>query len=184
MDWTAISAWISAAGLVVTAVSAWVALTELRQNQNWNRRKASEETLSKLVLGDFPESLDQLVSKFKWDPIADSKNYDEIIRGFNEDEQVELNRLLRRLLRILETLFIHVKHGILSEEICYDYLASIVPNLYQKCGHFIENERHARDDPRVFENFSRYAHIWMKQNSEFKSIRTQSTSLQGRRKII
>jgi hypothetical protein len=27
MDWTAISAWISAAGLVVTAVSAWVALT-------------------------------------------------------------------------------------------------------------------------------------------------------------
>jgi hypothetical protein len=75
MDWTAISAWVSAAGLVVTAVSAWVALAELRHNQNWNRRKASEETLSKLVLGEFPESLDQLVSKFKWDPIADSKNY-------------------------------------------------------------------------------------------------------------
>lgn len=91
MDWTAISAWISAAGLAVTAASAWVALTELRQNQNWNRRKASEETLSKLILGEFSESLDQLVAKFKWDPIADSKNYDEIIRGFNEDEQFELN---------------------------------------------------------------------------------------------
>ena len=183
MDWTAVSAWISAVGLIVTAVSAWVALTELRQNQNWNRRKASEETLSKLVLGEFPESLDQLVSRFKWDPIADSKNYDEIIRGFNEDQQFELNRLLRRLLRILETLFIHVKHGILSEEICYDYLASIVTNLYQKCGQFIENERHARGDERVFENFSRYAHIWMKRNSDFKSIRAQATSMQGKRKV-
>ena len=183
MDWTAISAWISAAGLVVTAVSAWVALTELRQNQNWNRRKASEETLSKLVLGEFPESLDQLVSKFKWDPIADSKSYDEIIKGLNEDEQFELNRLLRRLLRILETLFIHVKHGILSEEICYDYLASIVPNLYQECGQFIENERHRRGDQRVFENFSRYANIWMKRNSDFKSNYAQATSMQGKRKV-
>lgn len=183
MDWTAISAWISAAGLVVTAVSAGVALVELRQNQDWNRRKASEETLSKLVLGEFPESLDQLVSKFKWDPVADSKNYDEIIKGLNEDEQFELNRLLRRLLRIIETLFIHVKHGILSEEICYDYLASIVPNLYQKCGHFIDNERHARGDQRVFENFSRYAQIWMKRNSDLKSIRAQISSLQAKRRV-
>jgi hypothetical protein len=183
MDWTAISAWVSAAGLVVTAVSAWVALAELRHNQNWNRRKASEETLSKLVLGEFPESLDQLVSKFKWDPIADSKNYDEIIKGLDEDERFELNRLLRRLLRILETLFIHVKHDILSEEICYDYLASIVPNLYHKCGSFIENERYSRGDQRVFENFSKYADIWMSRNSEAKSIRAQATSVRGKRKV-
>lgn len=182
MDWTAISAWLSAAGLFVTAVSAWAALIELRQNQSWNRRKASEETLSKLVLGEFPESLDQLVSKFKWDPIADSKSYNEIIKDLNEDERFELNRLLRRLLRILETLFIHVKHNLLSEEICYDYLASIVPNLYEKCVHFIENERYARGDQRVFENFSRYAHIWMKRNSDFKSLRAQATSVQSKKK--
>jgi hypothetical protein len=181
MNWTAISAWISAVGLIVTATSVWLALMEFRQNQDWNRRKASEETLSKLVLGEFPESLDQLVSKFKWDPIADSKNYDEIIQKLNEDERFELDRLLRRLLRILETLFIHVKHGILSEDICYDYLASIVPNLCSKCVQFIENERHARGDQRVFENFTKYAYVWMQRNAGYKDSRTQGNSA-GRRK--
>ena len=181
MDWTAISACISAVGLVVTAMSLLIALVQFRQSQNWNRRKASEETLSKLVLGEFPESLDQLVKQFRWDPVTDSEKYSEIKHQLNQDELSELNRLLRRLLRILETLFIHVKHDILSEEICYDYLASIVPNLYQKCDKFIEEERHARSDQRVFENFSKYAHIWMERNSNFKSDSTQSVSIRSTR---
>ena len=164
MDWNAVSAWISAVGLGGTALSAWIALTEMRQNHKWNQNKASEETLSRLVLGEFPESLDRLVSAFKWDPIGESRQYADVIKDMSDDDVFELNRLLRRLFRILETVFIHVKHGILSEVVCYDYLASIVPNMYRKCGAFIEGERQRRGDQRVFENFTRYANLWHERN--------------------
>lgn len=174
MDWTAVSAWISAIGIVLAAVSVWTALTEMRQNHKWNRDKASEETLSRLVLGEFPETLDRLLAEFKWDPITDERSYEQMAGNLVEEDRQELNRVLRRLLRILETVFIHVKHGILNEEVCYDYLASIVPNLYCKALPFIERERAQRGDRRVFENFTDYGARWLKRNDALKDGRVST----------
>jgi len=176
-----ISAVVSAVGLVIAAVSATIALIEVRQNHQWSRRKASEETLSKLVIGDFPDTLERLILEFGWDPVNSSINYDDVAKKLNEQQKLLLDLLLRRLLRILEALCIHIKHGILDEDICYDYLASMLTNLYLRCGHFIENERFARKDQRVFENFSKYAHDWDRRNSQVKGTYARLTSIPPKR---
>ena len=169
MNWTAISAYISVGTLVIIAISAFIAMLELHHNFHWSRKKASQETLSRLVIGEFQKSLDELVLKFKWDPVNDKRTYSDLLKNISEEEKVEIDRVLTRVLRILETVFIHVKHDILDEEICYDYLASIVPNLYYKCSEFINYERGRRgNDERVFENFCFYAMHWDDRNLNYK----------------
>ena len=48
---------------------------------------------------------------------------------------------------------IGIKHGLLDDAMCEDYLTSIGPEILNKCAGFIERERTHRGERRIFKEF-------------------------------
>jgi hypothetical protein len=55
---------------------------------------------------------------------------------------------------------INMKHDIIDERVCYEYLHSIVTTFYENCKDFIDKERVLRKEPRVFIELEQYAMKW------------------------
>lgn len=166
MDWNAMAAIATIIGLIVGSVSALIALRGQKRNHDWNRRKTSEETLSRLVEGGFTDMLDEVEKKFSWHIIGDDVSFEEVSKSMECARKKELEQYMRKILRILETISIHMKHGIIDEDICYEYLASIGPEIYKKSAHFIESEREVRNEPRVFKVYEDTMLRWVERNHQ------------------
>ncbi len=76
------------------------------------------------------------------------------------EQLLALQRAVRKLLRQLESISIRIKHGLLDEQICKDYMASISVQVLENCKPFIDSERLHRSDNRIFEHFERTANRW------------------------
>jgi hypothetical protein len=140
-----------------------------RQEHEWNRRKTSEENLNSLVIHDFDKLLKKLAVDFDWDitdKVNDPKNYkqvrDDILKSGDKQKLVDLDLTLITIFRILEVISINMKHDIAYEDICKDYLFSLLVTLYKKCEDFVEQQRSKRDEPAVFINVEYYAREWNK----------------------
>lgn len=164
IDWDAITAIATLCGLVVGSVSAYIALKEQKDNHEWNRKKTSEETLRELVDGGFTNLLDDIQAGFDWHIIGDGREYREVVKSMESLRKIDLDKKLRRVLRILEVLAIHIKHEIIIEDVCYDYLASIGPEIYEKTKGFVDDERERRDEQRVFREFQLLMARWTDKN--------------------
>ena len=170
MDWNAITGIATIVGLLVGSVSAYIAIRGQQRNHEWNRKKTSEETLSRLVEGGFTDLLDEIENKFSWHIIGDDVVFKEITENMEEARRKELEQYLRRILRILETISINMNHGIIEEKICYEYLASIGPEIYKKCEAFIEDERILRNEPRVFYLYTETMKRWIEKNRQIEHL--------------
>ena len=122
--------------------------------------------MARLVSGDFADMLHELVIKFDWDPVNDQRTYSEVTANMPEPDKRELDQLLRRLLRILETIAIQIKHKIIDDSICYEYLSSMGPRIHTACATFMEKERKNRNDKRVFDLFADAVVRWERRNVE------------------
>jgi len=155
-----LTAWATIIGVIGGLVSVVIALVTLKREREWNRRKNAEEILSRLVNDQFGKVLVQIEEDFGWSIVNDKRPYEELIRNMQEEDVKKLNSLLRQMLRVLETVGIHIKHGLVDDDMCYDYLASIGPKIQERCRSFIERERELRAEPRVFEVFSEAVKRW------------------------
>lgn len=133
---------------------------QIRFNQKWNRTKTSEEVLSNLVQGDFVSKIDSLENEFGWNPLSDNLDYSDALQRVGEKDKARFNSLVRNIFRTLEVICIKIHHGVIDEEICKDYLISILINFYSKSKSFIDSERKIRKESRVFEFVEYYAQEW------------------------
>ena len=148
-------------GILGFAVSNYLLLLQMRQTQEWNRKKTSEELLTQIMTGEFPKLMDSLVLDFKWDVLA-HQPYAQQAQELTEGELPKLDAVLRNVLRHLEVVCINMKHEIIDEKVCYEYLHSIVTTFYTNCKGFIAQERGRRKEPRVFIELEEYAILWLK----------------------
>jgi hypothetical protein len=154
-------------GILAFFVSTYLVLRQLRDaqkqmldTQRWNVRKTSEETLVAMITGDFPKLMDRLILEFGWDILAHT-SYDVIEAGLPADKLIEVDVILRNVLRHLEVTCINMKNGIIDEEICFDYLRSILTTFYTNCKNFIEKERRRRREEKIFREIETYAIKWL-----------------------
>lgn len=148
--------------MMAACVMLFLVYKQTKKNQEWNRRKTSDETLNRLVMGEFYTLLNQLIIKYDWDPVNHQKTYTQIIKNIepNDKKVKSIQVTIRSILRILETICINIKHNMIDEDICYDYMYSILINVYNKNIDFIKNERDVRNNPHVFEYVEYYAKKW------------------------
>src|SRR5436190_7259762 len=148
------------AGLMVTAVSmlggvlgfvisTFFVLMQMQSADKWNKKKTSEELLTQIMTGEFPKLMDSLLLEYNWDALAHVP-YAQRASELDEPELRKLDGVLRNVLRHLEVVCINMKHQIIDEKVCYEYLHSILTTFYETCSDFIAKERTRRQEPPVF----------------------------------
>jgi hypothetical protein len=163
MNLEAIAHLASIIGVAGGLFSIGVALVGVKRDRDWKRRKNAEDTVTRLVNTDFGDLILAIEDEFDWNIINDQKDYAEVIEEMEPAAIKMLDRQIRRMLRILESLCIYIKHDIIADEMVYDYMASIGPLVAMKCAQFIEKEREMRSNPRIFTNFTGAVSRWESQ---------------------
>ena len=63
------------------------------------------------------------------------------------------DRILTKLLNIFEAVTVDIKHDIINENICYEYLGWIMAGYYRWGNPFVIKIRERVGEPRILENF-------------------------------
>jgi hypothetical protein len=154
-------------GSIAFGISTYFVVQQMRESRKqqkleykWNRCKASQEVLVSVITGEFPQLMDALSRRFAWD-ILSHEPYDAVIARVQKEDLLELDIVLRNIFRHLEVISINMKHGIIEEEMCYDYLRSILTTFYCSCVPFLDKERLSRQEPAVFIELEQYAERWL-----------------------
>lgn len=172
IDWSATGSMLSGIATVVAVLVAYFQLSKLskqmRDTHDWNRRKTSQETLNMLVFGNFP-SLRAVIESELGCKIPDRNETYEIKRAKLPDtDKVKLDNALREILNIFEAIAINIKHNMIDEDICYDYLGWIMVEYHRWSLPFIEARRRMANDSRILLVFSEFAEKWSTRISKEK----------------
>ena len=108
-----ISIIISSVGTLIVGITAIILWLQLKTNHEWNRRKATQETLDKLVVGEFPELRRKLEVELKCSIWDGGQDYKSCITNLSEETSRQFDGYLSRILNIFETVGINIKNNIL-----------------------------------------------------------------------
>ena len=131
MDTFYITTIINFVTVLIIGISAILLWRQIKENHEWNRRKATQEVLNNLVFGEFPELRAKLEGEFKCKIWEKSQNFQNLTEGLSEERTDDIKILLSRILNILEAIAINIKNNIIDEDICYDYLGWIMSEYYR-----------------------------------------------------
>ena len=161
-----VSAFSMLGGVIGFFITTFLVLRQIKENQNWNRKKTSEEMLIQRMTGEFPKLMDTLSLEYGWH-VLEHVPYTSLTLA-NED-LLKVDIVLRNVLRHLEVICINMKHEIIDEGVCHEYLQSILKTFYQMSQGFIERERKLRKEPKIFHELEQYAKRWVIWNPVTKS---------------
>lgn len=135
---------------------------QIRESLKWNRKKCAEEALTRFSSGDIFKKIEFIESKYNWAILKELKNYEQVITKLNKTEIEELDSILKDIFRNLETVAIKMDHKVIDEEICFDYMFSILTNFHRKCGSFVKKMSEERKEPHLYEHVAIYGEKWHK----------------------
>lgn len=182
IDWSATGSMLSGLATVAAVLVAYFQLSkmsqQMREAHEWNRRKTSQEVLNVLVFGEF-STLRTIIESELGCNIPDTKEtYETKKTAFGDQEkEKKLDDSLRKILNILEAIAINIKHKIVDEDICYDYLGWIMVEYHRWSLGFIDARRKIAGDPRVLIGFSEYAERWQKRLASEKNTMAVSAAI-------
>ena len=149
-------------------VSILLVFYQIRKNLNWNKKKCAEEALTRFSSGDLFKDVQILESEFEWLILKENRKYEDVIQALEDEKIQELDNVLKEIFRYFETVTIKIKHDVIDEDVCFDYLFSILTNFHIKCDKFVEKEREARNEPCVYEHVTFYGEKWINKRSNKK----------------
>ena len=134
--WSAIGSLGSAIAASGTVIVAYVLLSKLAkqlhlqseqtklverqigETHEWNRRKATQETLHDIATGTAQGLLRRMRLEFGCDGRPEpSPDYSKALASFTADKQRKFLATLLTLINIFETVAVGVRHGIIDEDI-------------------------------------------------------------------
>lgn len=143
-------------------LSIYLAYMQIKKTLEWNKKKTAEEAIAQVITGETITWYESINEQFDWSLLTDIRTYDEIIVNLNTEKKYQLDKLLLRILRQLETITIKIEHDVYDESICFDYMFSIVINTHKRCVPYIKCAREERNEPRLFEHVEKYALKWQR----------------------
>ena len=172
-DWSATGSMLSG---LATAAAVWVAYSQLskvsqqmQETHEWNRRKTSQEVLHVLVFGEFPTLRNTVESELGCNIPDPKETYETKISTLTEEDKIKLDNALLKILNVLENIGINIKHNIIDDDICYDYLGWIMVEYHRWSFLFIDIRRKTAGDPRVLIGFSECAVRWQERIAREKT---------------
>jgi hypothetical protein len=179
IDWSATGSMLSGLATVAAVLVAYFQLSkvsqQMRETHEWNRRKTSQEVLNVLVFGEFPTLRTTVESELRCNIPDPKETYETKTATLSDSDKEKLDNSLRQILNILETIAINIKHNIVDEDICYDYLGWIMVEYHRWSFGFIDARRKKAGDSRVLISFSEYAERWQKRIASEKTNMVAST---------
>jgi hypothetical protein len=94
----------SSIAAIIVGVTAFLIWRQTKTAHDWNRRKATQEILDKLVMGECPELRHKLEQGCKctiWDK---NQTYETITKPLSKDQKEEIDYYLARILNFFETI--------------------------------------------------------------------------------
>jgi hypothetical protein len=175
---------VSSFSTLLIGVYVALLLRQIKETHEWNRRKTSQEILTNLTTGEFPDLRQKLELDFMCNVMDGEETYESVASRWarqDEKKKLELDYALKRLLNIFETVSINMKNHMIDEDICYDYLGDIAVQYSRWSKAFIEEGQRA--NPKAWEVFVDYTNRWSERIKLEEEKRKESVMVSGRRKL-
>jgi hypothetical protein len=180
---------ISTFALIATSVSAVLIFIQIKDTNEWNRRKTSQEVLYNLTSGKFLELFRKIRDQNKTitgNEIQDkSKNYLILYNKLNPQEKILLEADIVDLLNIIENISISIKNNIIDEDITYNMLYTFFIDNYYWTKPYIMKRRELEENEHIFAEYEYYALKWEKRLviEKSKSIENKRSIVRAKRKL-
>jgi hypothetical protein len=177
----------SIAGPLATSVTAGLLFFQIRRNQQWNRTKATQEVIDKIIYGEFPRWSEMLQRKYGCKFSDRTQAYMDVFNSLqNENDKRELNFVLKRIFNVIEVAGIHIEKGTVDENICYHTFSPVLLMYFRWGEKFLEQKRNGNQE--IFKHIFKYAEKWKKQEKEGRreskgykrKIQAKITNLRGK----
>jgi hypothetical protein len=152
--------YINVISAIATSIAAFLIFWQISSDRRWDRMLASHEILNQFVSGEIENALERIEADLGWDILHEKRKYHQVVETLQTDKIDALDKYLRRLFRRFEAICISMDNNIIREDICKDYIFSILLTLYRNCDHFVIRERERRSEPKIFEYVELYARKW------------------------
>lgn len=180
---TMLSVISSCVSVVLIGISALLLAKQIRENHDWNMRKASIESLNTLVFGEFPSLRSEFEGKLKCDIHNLEQTYANRVCSLSENEKLEIDLCLKRILNIFETLAIAIKNKVADDDTCYDYLGWIATDYYRWSKPFIDELTRKAIDSQVYRNLAERSLEWQKRMEKEREDIIRITSIPPKPKL-
>jgi hypothetical protein len=158
-------AFLAVGSAVVAASAAVVSLIVLildnRRVSYWNRRHAAYDTLREVNAGKFADLLTEIRKKYEWDISRHRQTFSQTTDALSDATlKDDLSGDLVALLRIVESICVAIRHGILDEKLCRTFFNLMIQTIFFNSEDFIQLERERRNERRIFVNLEYFAKRW------------------------
>jgi hypothetical protein len=171
---------LSVVGFLVAVISIILVYIQMRKTHEWNRRKASHDTLGALVTGDVAEFRRTLSVVFGADA-GGSQTYADIAAALTEENRRVLLYNTTQLLNYLEVLCIGMKNHVLDEDICYDNVLFIITRYWRWAKPLVEETRKANGTQTIWIEVENYARRWSEREEQERRQHLELLRGQGKR---
>lgn len=162
-------------GFFGVLLGAFLALTQIRINYNFNRRKAAIDFIIKNIetennpkLKMFMEEYPHLYADPGMETFIDVNTFYQTLLETDKGRAKIIRKLLLDIFNFYERMSIAILKETYDEDICYDDHGFIMTNFFQKTQSFIETLRTTYDEPRLYINFEHMSIRWFKRRERSK----------------
>jgi hypothetical protein len=178
LNYQVYSFYINVLTLVVLVISVWLLRSQISKGHEWNRRIAAQDLTNQMIRGevlDVRQRLDQYCNFY--DPLH---NYSVCV---NDDNKNELDFLLKIFLSYFEGVALGIKHNIYDEDIVYEYLGSIIPEVYRWSEGYVRDFRNKAGDDTIFLELTDLAKKWQIKNEDLKKKVQKIVKTDGKKRL-
>lgn len=154
---------------IILLLSVIAVLLQIRSQQKWNRRRATQDIVDQLMSGE------ALRIKERLHPSANTydsaQSYETTVATFELSKKQDFDFWLRHYLDYLEGIALGIRHKILDETIAYENLGVHLPAWNRWSKHYIDEQIKLSNDKTVYIELRLLAEKWNKKN-ECNAVKT------------
>lgn len=166
-----LSNYLTLFGFFCVLLGAFLALTQIRINYNFNKRKAALDFIFKNIEIENTPKMRLFLSSYKLlyvDP--NTEGYYDVLNYYNtmsvKEDAKNFRILLLDIFNFYERMSIAILKESFDEDICYDDQGFVMTNFYQKTESFIIELRTQYQEPRLYINFEYMSLRWIKRREQ------------------
>ena len=154
----------------VLLISASLLLWQIISQNIWIRKKNSLELISQIFKGDMLKVKSEVDKYLRKSSNFLNETYKEIADNIHKEEKEKLDECLQIYLNYLEGIALGIKYKVYEEQMLYDYIESIITQIYRWAKPYIEEMRKKFGDKELYIELEKLAEKWnkIKQNRKEK----------------
>jgi hypothetical protein len=172
---------LSVVGFVVAVISIILVYKQMRKTHEWNRRKASHDTLGELWTGSVAESRRTLYIVFGMESDT-NQTFTDVEANLSDDvERRTLKYHTLQLMNYLEVVCVGMKNHVLDEDICYDNAVFLITRFWKWAEPLIDARRKPSGDDLLWIEVQNYAKSWLSREKREREQHLERIRVRGKR---